>query len=150
MTELENFFVGIEREFGFRENEDDEHGCYDKNDFDKVTSIPAGFTASCWHNDSCPSLASEWNEMERINIVSRIWVESADEMKRELNWGTQFNICVDCGGSDCYTYDSDDWQDIVDHAPKALELQKLIAEHGSIDGFDKYADKAKEYGFKYQ
>ena len=149
MTELENFFVGIEREFGFKKHEDDEHGCYDKNDFDKVTSIPVGFADSCWHNDACPSLASEYNELEDDNIQSKIWIESADEMKREVNWGTQFSLNVEYCDI-MYTYDSDDWQDIVDHAPKAIELQKLIVEYGSSDGFDKYADKAKEYGFKYQ
>jgi len=149
MTELENFFVGIECEFGFHRWKDDEYGSYDKNDFDKVTSIPTGFTNSCWHNDACPSLSTDWNELKDGNIESRIWIESADEMKREVNWGTQFSLDVDCDGI-MYSYHSDDWQDILDHAPKAIELQKLIVEYGSSEGFDKYADKAKEYGFKYQ
>lgn len=139
MTELERFFADIKHEFG----------CYKEGDFDKVTSIPAGFTSSCWHNDACPSLSTTWNELEDDNIVSRIWVETADEMEREVNWGTQFSLSVEYCDI-MYTYDSDDWQDIVDHAPKAIELQKLIMEHGSSDGFDKYAEKAKEYGFKYQ
>ena len=149
MTELENFFVGIEREFGFHRYDGDERGCYNKNDFDKVTSIPAGFTDSCWHNDGCPSLSTDWNELEKGNIESRIWIESADETNREVNWGTQFSLNVEYCDI-MYTYDSDDWQKIVDHAPKAIELQKLIVEYGSREGFDKYADKAKEYGFKYE
>ena len=149
MTELERFFTGIEHEFGFYKHGDDEQGCYNKNDFGKVTSIPVGFTNSCWHNDACPSLSTEGDELEDGDIEARIWIESADEMKRELNWGAQFSLRVEyC--EIMYIYDSDDWQDIVDHAPMAIELQKLIAKHGSSDGFDKYADKAKGYGFKYQ
>lgn len=141
MTELENFFADIKHEFG----------CYGEHDFDKVTSIPMGFQSKCWHNDSCPSITYEkWHELEeKYPLSTIIWIESADEMNRELNWGTQFSLNVSCCERS-YAYDSDDWQDIVDHAPKAIELQELIAKDDTFDGFDKYAEKAKEYGFKYQ
>ena len=122
-------------------------------DLEQVTTIPAGFYDSCWHNDASPRLTSKTLELDDDMITVDIWVAEKDPAMRECDCGKQFEIIIDFGGM-MYGYPSDSWEDICKHAPMAIDLLMNVHKEAVNDGateytkyFDVFKDKAEKYGF---
>lgn len=138
-SRTEKFFESAFFEFGMKR----EHP-----DFEEIEEIPNGFVSSCWHNDSYPSVSSEGREIDETKEVlsTRIWIAPKNPAERESSTEKRYTIAVSCCEY-AFEYQTDSWKDILACVPKALELEKLIGDMNSFEGFFRYASKAREYGF---
>ena len=146
--ELEKFLASVEREFG---------DYMSLEDLKQIEFLPNGFSDSCFHDCVCPSLiSSEMMELEDGTLAVDIWIDCKNPEERELAGGQQFTICLRDNDADLRAeYGSDDWQDILKHAPLALELMHLIHEdavaHGEVSysrAFQGHGELAVRHGFR--
>ena len=75
---------------------------------DTLPAIPAGFVATHWHNDACPS----W---QRGNL--RLFVDYPDPDAREID-APRFSLQRDDDDGVTVILDSDDWSAILDAIAK--------------------------------
>lgn len=136
MSRLSDFFAEARKEFGIgREHED----------FKQITSLPCNFKSSCWHNNVSPSLSycsSRDMNLAMDELSINIWIDPKDKDFRECDAGGQFILEI-VSYTYRYSFVSDNWQDILDKAPKAIEL---------VESIDNYAreSKAKDYDSAFQ
>lgn len=128
MSELIKFFEGAKREFDMDRNHED---------FEQITSIPAKFYNSCWHNNTSPSVSSKERCLEDDSMEVTIWIDPKDQWKREVNSGKQFSLVVSCVNCQ-YIFLSDSWQEIIDMAPKAMLLMEDIDRYAKVYGHSEY------------
>ena len=75
---------------------------------DFPAAIPDGFVDSSWHNDACPSLASD-----ELNL--QIFIDYTDLQKREFpDSGERFTVStLDADGAPLRSVHADDWDEVL-------------------------------------
>lgn len=125
---LDEFFEDVDKEFAYRK--DYRRGA---EIYKQISSLPHGFTSSCNKKNACPSISAKCvsardKELDSHFVCCDVWIKADNARPMPCVKGDcKFTLQVSVGDKYYFEYGSDSWNDILKQAPKAIGLQKIVA-----------------------